>query len=71
MRNLITKLYQLAQSSHIVSTLFEPAHIIILALPFVTLLIALIVLSGQLHSHETLSERRIVYVVLPSTQSPI
>lgn len=60
MRNLITKLYQLAQSSHIVSTLLEPAHIIILALPFVTLLIALIVLSGQLHSHETLNERRIV-----------
>jgi len=60
MQNLITKLYQLAQTSHIVSTLLEPAHIIILALPFLTLFMALIILAVQLRTQQTLSERRII-----------
>ena len=60
MHELITKLYQLALSSHIVSTLLEPVHIVILALPIMTLLLAMIVLTVQLRTRQTLSERNLI-----------
>lgn len=60
MHELITKLYQLALSSHIVSTLLEPVHIVILALPIMTLLLAMIILTIQLRTRQTLSERNLI-----------
>ncbi|WP_048000270.1 VanZ family protein [Lactiplantibacillus herbarum] len=60
MQNIITKLYQLALSSHIVSALLQPVHIVILALPIMTLLLAIIVLTVQLRTRQTLSERNLI-----------
>nr|WP_262339986.1 hypothetical protein [Lactiplantibacillus plantarum] len=60
MHELITKLYQLALSSHIVSTLLEPVHIVILALPIMTLLLGMIILTIQLRTRQTLSERNLI-----------
>ncbi|ETY73652.1 VanZ family protein [Lactiplantibacillus fabifermentans] len=60
MHEFITKLYNLALSSHIVSTLLEPVHIIILALPFVTLLVAMIILAVQLRTKDALTERNLI-----------
>ncbi|AVK60879.1 VanZ family protein [Lactobacillus sp. CBA3605] len=60
MQDIITKLYQLGLSSQIVKTLLEPVHIIILGLPFITLLIAMVILSFQLHTKDTLTERNII-----------
>ncbi|RRK11483.1 VanZ family protein [Lactiplantibacillus garii] len=60
MYELITKLYQLALSSHVVSTLLEPVHVIILALPLATLLVAILILAGQLRLKTTLTERNLV-----------
>ncbi|BDZ31498.1 VanZ family protein [Lactiplantibacillus sp. WILCCON 0030] len=60
MHEIISKLYQLALSSHIVSALLEPVHIIILALPFITLLVAMAVLALQLQTKKSLTERNII-----------
>ncbi|MFC6202092.1 VanZ family protein [Lactiplantibacillus nangangensis] len=60
MHTIISKLYQLALSSHIVSALLEPVHIIILALPFMTFLVAMLVLTVQLQTKKTLTERNII-----------
>lgn len=60
MHELILKLYQLALSSHILSTLLEPVHIVILLLPVATLALAIIILTGQLRLRTTLTTRNLI-----------
>lgn len=60
MAELIEKLYRLALSSHVVSTLLEPVHIVILALPVITLLVAIIILASQLRFKRQLTEQNLI-----------
>lgn len=60
MHDLILKLYQLARSSHVVSTLMEPVHVLILALPIMTLLVAIVILAAQLRLRTQLTERNLI-----------
>ncbi|MFB9770294.1 VanZ family protein [Lactiplantibacillus modestisalitolerans] len=60
MHELITKLYQLGLSSHVVSALLEPVHILILALPVLTLMAAILILAGQLKIRHQLTEKNVI-----------
>lgn len=60
MYEFIVKLYHLGLSSHLVSALLEPVHILILALPLMTFLMAMLVLAGQLQTKKSLTERNII-----------